>query len=132
LFQEDSLRVNWSEGGAEIRLSTHEHVDFSRQSNGAMELTFFAKSFDGSHKLNIGMVCNGGDNCKGLGELPVTIGSTDWTEHRISLKCFESAGVDMSHIQEAFRLGSSKAASIGLSDIRLEPNAGTPQSCVNF
>jgi len=132
LSQEDSLRVNWNEGGPEIRLSTHEHVDFSRQSNGAMQLAFYAKNFGGYNKFSIGMVCNGGNNCKGVGTLPVTIDSKEWTEHRIALKCFEDAGVDMSHIQEAFRLSSSKVASIGLSDIRLEPNAGTPQSCVNF
>lgn len=132
LSQEDSLLINWREGGPEIRLSTHEHVDFSRQSNGAMQLAFYAKNFGGHNKFSIGMVCNGGDNCKGVGTLPVTIDSKEWTEHRIALKCFEDAGMDMSHIQEAFRLSSSKAASIGLSDIRLEPNAGTPQSCVNF
>jgi len=129
LSQEDSLRIDWQEGGPEIRLSTHEQVDMSRQSNGAMQLAFFAKTFNDTRTVTIGMVCNGGDDCKGLAEIPVTISSPDWTEHRISLKCFETRGVDMSHIQEAFRIRTSQDASIGLSNIRLEPAIDANQSC---
>ena len=55
LAQEDALRINWTQGdetryqpsnqGDYFRISTIEPDDISRQSNGAMKLAFYAKSF---------------------------------------------------------------------------------------
>ena len=129
LSQEDSLKIQWQQGDAEISLSSHEKIDFSRQSNGAMELTFFTKTFKGPSKLTLSMACYNGENCKGSVGFPIEVSSQNWNKHRIPLKCFEELGVDMSNLQEGFRLHSPIKASIGLSYIRLEPNSGSPAPC---
>ena len=129
LSQEDSLKIQWQQGEADILLSSHEKIDFSRQSNGAMELTFFTKTFNDPTKLTLSMACYSGENCKGSVGFPIEVSSQNWNKHRIPLKCFEELGVDMSNLQEGFRLHSHIKASIGLSYIRLEPNSGSPTPC---
>jgi len=129
LAQEDSLRIDWHETGPEVRLATQERVDLSRQSNGAMELAFHVKTFDKPAKLNVSMTCNAGDNCQGTGTVPLSVTSSEWTPVRISLKCFEERGVDMSYVQEVLRVGSETSASIGISDIRLEADIDAKKTC---
>jgi len=129
LAQEDSLRIDWREAGPELFFSTQERVDLSRQSNGAMELAFSVKSFDGPAKLNISMACSESDTCKGSGGVPLTVEGSEWSEVRIGLSCFEDRGVDMSNIQEFMRVETQAPASIGLSSIRLEADTDATKTC---
>ena len=126
--QEDSLRLDWTAPGPDMRIATFTNVDLTRQTNGAMELAFFAKTFgDTPLQLNIGMGCGDEGDCRAT--VPVTISSPDWAEHRINLSCFAREGLDMASIGEAFYITSNGAASVGLSEIRLESDTDATETC---
>ena len=127
LAQEDALRINWTQGdetryqpsnqGDYFRISTIEPDDISRQSNGAMKLAFYAKSFSGPKEIiRIGQ-CDNQINCDKTLELEI---SNDWKEYMISLKDFENLGIEMSNITSAFLVKAMSGSDIGLSNIRLE------------
>ena len=127
LAQEDALRINWTRGdetryqpsneGDYFRISSIEPDNMTRQSNGAMKLAFFAKSYSGSTEIiKIGQ-CDNKSKCDKTIELDV---SNDWKEYMISLKDFENLGIDMSNITSAFLVKAKSGMDIGLSNIRLE------------
>ena len=127
LAQEDALRINWTLGdetryqpsneGDYFRISSIEPDNMTRQSNGAMKLAFFAKSYSGSTEIiKIGQ-CDNQSDCDNTLELEI---SNDWKEYMISLKDFENLGIDMSNITSAFLVKAMAGADIGLSNIRLE------------
>ena len=127
LAQEDALRINWTQGdetryqpsneGDYFRISSIEPDNMTRQSNGAMKLAFFAKSYSGlTETIKIGQ-CDNDIECDNTIELEV---SNDWKEYMISLKDFENLGIDMSNITSAFLVKAKSGMDIGLSNIRLE------------
>ena len=127
LAQEDALRINWTQGdetryqpsneGDYFRISSIEPDNMTRQSNGAMKLAFFAKSYSGlTETIKIGQ-CDNKIECDNTIELEV---SNDWKEYMISLKDFENLGIDMSNITSAFLVKAKSGTDIGLSNIRLE------------
>ncbi len=127
LAQEDALRINWTLGdetryqpsneGDYFRISSIEPDNMTRQSNGAMKLAFYAKSFSGSiETVKIGQ-CDNQSDCDNTLELEI---SNDWKEYMISLKDFENLGIDMSNITSAFLVKAKAGTDIGLSNIRLE------------
>ncbi len=98
----------------------------SRQSNGAMELTFNAKSFNNSDAIvKIGQ-CDNGINCDNTIDIKI---SGDWREYRISLSCFEKLGVDMTKVTSALLIKGQKGVDIGLSDVRLESDIDAKPGC---
>ena len=127
--QEDALRINWTQSdGDQVRVSTASAVDMSRESNGAMELTFAAKSFNGADALvKIGMGCDKDSPCSET--LDIQIEANDWQEYRISLSCFEKLGVDMTKIHTAIMLTADKGVDIGISSIRLESDIDAKPGC---
>jgi beta-glucosidase len=128
LAQEDALRINWTQSyEEELLISSAISDDMSRQANGAMELTFFAKSFNGTNStVQIGM-CDSDVSCEK--SLDIRITSQDWKEYRISLSCFEKLGVDMTQISAAFMMRASEGVDIGLSNIRLESDLDAKPGC---
>ncbi|OUW35160.1 MAG: 1,4-beta-D-glucan glucohydrolase [Flavobacteriaceae bacterium TMED179] len=118
LAQEDALRINWTKSdGDYFRISSNEPDDMLRQSNGAMKLSFYAKTFAGSNALlEIGQ-CNTIINCDKTLEFKI---SGNWKEYRISLSSFEKLGIDMSKITSALIIKAEKGVDIGLANIRLE------------
>ena len=126
--QEDSFRIDWTSPETDLRISAFNAVDLSRQSNAALELTFYLKNFgDKPVSLDIGMGCISDSPCRVT--FPVEVSSTEWTEYRIPLSCFVEGGVDMSRVGEAFYAKVNAPAIIGLSNIRLEPETGTAATC---
>ena len=126
--QEDALRINWTQSdGDQLRISTATPSDMARQSNGAMELTFFAKSFDSDNAtLQVGM-CSADTACDKM--LDINITSSDWQEYRISLSCFDKLGVDMTKITSAIVVGGKAGVNVGLSHIRLESDIDAKPGC---
>ena len=127
--QEDALRIQWTNNSKEeIRLSTSEPSDMSRESNGAMEIAFNAKSFGSSPtKLFVGMGCNNDPNCDK--SLEIEINSNDWKEYRVSLSCFSDLGVDMSQITTAFWLTALDGVDVGIGHARLESDTDAKPGC---
>tara|TARA_B100000989_G_scaffold298616_1_gene288756 strand:- start:2020 stop:4473 length:2454 start_codon:yes stop_codon:yes gene_type:complete len=127
LAQEDALRINWTTGeetrytpsyeGDYFRISTLEPDNMSRQSNGAMKLTFNAKSFNNSSKnIFIGQ-CDDSKICDKTIEIEIT---SDWEEYMIPLKDFEKLGVNMSKILSSIFIKADSGVDLGLSNVRLE------------
>ena len=116
--QEDALRINWTKSNGDyFRVSTNNTNDMTRQSNGAMKLTFIAKSFQGPNiNIQIGL-CDNLVNCSNTISLNLI---DNWKEYKIPLSDFEKMGVDMGKITSAFLIKSKKGSDIGLTNIRIE------------
>mgnify|MGYP006240837509 FL=1 len=127
LAQEDALRINWTKSdGDYLRISSNKPSDMARQTNGAMELTFNAKSFtDTDAIVQIGQT---DENTNGENALEIFI-SGDWKEYRISLSCFEKLGIDMSKITSVLTLKGFKGVDIGIGNVRLESDIDAKPGC---
>ena len=126
--QEDSLRIDWQRSGPLVRFGTFDTVDFSRQSNGAMELSFHVRNFGAEPaRLELGLGCEGSDQC--VDPVSLTVASQEWQEVRVSLSCFVDRGADLSALNTGLVIGSAGAASIGMSDIRLAPDIDATKTC---
>ena len=126
--QEDSLRVDFNpDGEASIfSISSQYGHDLARESNGAMELSFFAKAISKKPDVEFGMGCAQAVNCDTF--MPVTI-SQDWKEYRIALKCFESKGAAMSDVKHGFLIKSNAAASLAISEVILKEESSETLVC---
>lgn len=128
LAQEDSLRIDWREAGPVVRFATQDPVDFTRQSNGAMEVAFFAKNFgQAPARLRFAMGCEDRSDC-GRG-LKVTVASSEWREVRLSLACFADLGADLGALSAGLVIASEGAASIGIAGIRLASDTDGTRTC---
>lgn len=127
--QEDALRIKWTQADFDqVRISTATPSDMSRQSNGAMELTFAAKSFAGkAATVKIGMGCDQDSPCDQT--LDIVITGDKWQEYRISLSCFDKLGVDMSKISTALMITADEGVDIGLGNVRLESDIDAKPGC---
>ncbi|MDY7098561.1 MAG: exo 1,3/1,4-beta-D-glucan glucohydrolase [Pseudomonadota bacterium] len=126
--QEDSLRLDWRDPSAYVRIASHAPVDFSRQSNGAMELAFFVRNLgDAPASLRVALGCETMEACGG--GLSVKAVSTEWREVRLSLSCFAEAGANLEAISTGLLLASDDKASIGISDIRLASDTDATRTC---
>ena len=125
--QEDALRIKWTKADKDqVRINSVSPIDMSRQSNAAMELTFFAKSFTEKDTIiQIGM-CSEGASCDKTIDINI---NGDWKEYRISLSCFDNLGVDMSKINTGFLITAGNGTEIGLSNIRLESDIDAKPGC---
>lgn len=126
--QEDALRIKWTRSDHDqMRINAASPSDMSRQANGAMELTFSARSFKASDAvIQIGM-CSENSSCDQF--LDINIAANDWSEYRISLSCFANLGVDMTQVSSALMLTAEEGVDIGLSNIRLESDIDAKPGC---
>ncbi|MBU94799.1 MAG: 1,4-beta-D-glucan glucohydrolase [Balneola sp.] len=126
LAQEDALRINWTQStGDYVRISAASPTNLARESNGAMELSFSAKSFNGAATIQISQ-CDDDTKCDAI--LPIKL-DLDWYEFSVSLSCFDNLGIDMSTISSAFVVKSETMADIGIANIRLTPDIDARTSC---
>ncbi len=126
--QEDALRIKWTKSDYDqMRISAADSNDMSRQSNGAMELTFSAKLFkDKNVVIKIGM-CDETSSCDKT--LDLVIDSNEWKDYTVSLSCFDKLGVDMAKIKSAFMITAGEGVDIGLSNVRLTSDLDGKPGC---
>lgn len=126
--QEDSLKVDWERGGPLVRFGTFDTIDFSRQSNGAMELAFYVRNFVAEPaRLQLGLGCEGSAQCNQT--VGVTVAGEEWQEVRVSLSCFADRGADLGQLTTGLVIGSTGPASIGISEIRLASDVDATKTC---
>ncbi len=127
--QEDALRIKWTLNDFDqVRISTATPSDMSRETNGAMELTFSAKLFQGDKAMvKIGMGCDQESLCEE--RLDIILTDKEWKEYRISLSCFADLGVDMTKISTAMMITAGEGVDIGLGNIRLESDIDAKPGC---
>ena len=124
--QEDSLRVSFTQGETKFAISSGYGQDFSRESNGAMELSFQAKLFAGHATVQFGMGCDGDDECDAT--VPVTL-SEEWANVRLTLSCFSDRGVAMDDLEEGLIIRGAAGQSVGVSDVRIAEDTNAQQDC---
>ena len=123
--QEDSLKVDFKTGEEPFLIASGYPVDLSRESNGAMELVFDARSIEGDSAIEVGMGCDA-DACDAF--LPTTL-SEDWGEVRFSLTCYANQGIRMDVIKRALIINAEAGTSIGVSNVRLEEDQDAAETC---
>lgn len=123
--QEDALKIDFKTGEETFLIASSYPVDLARESNGAMELVFNARSIAGEAAIEVGMGCDAAD-CDAF--LPTTL-TEEWSEVRFSLSCFADLGVSMDIIKRALIVSGSADQSIGLSDVRLEEDQNASADC---
>ncbi|NND16552.1 MAG: glycoside hydrolase family 3 C-terminal domain-containing protein, partial [Eudoraea sp.] len=127
--QEDALRIKWTRSDYDqLRVSTASPIDISRQTNGAMELAFSARSFkDNAADVKISMGCDQNSSCDQT--LDISIEANEWKEYRVSLSCFANLGIDMSNVSTALMITAGEGVDIGLGNIRLESDIDAKPGC---
>ena len=116
--QEDALRINWTSSDLNyFKISSKNSSNMTRQSNGAMKLTFDAKSYSKENAIVRISLCDNYSICEKSIELSI---NGDWKKYKISLKTFEDLGANMSKIKTAFSITSKSKNNIGIGNIRLE------------
>ncbi|MEL6688499.1 MAG: putative glycoside hydrolase, partial [Pseudomonadota bacterium] len=123
--QEDSLRVSF-DAPAIFAIASSYPLDYSREANGAMELSFMAKSLTGSKTVSIGAGCVEMEDCENFH--PVELGE-DWAETRISLRCAASVRVDLRYLKSGFALKGQAGDDVALSDIVLKQESSESIRC---
>lgn len=124
--QEDSVRVDFKSSDTVFSIAAGYEHDYSRESNGAMELTFLARSFGPDQTVQFGMDCDPDRPCPA--SLPVTL-TEDWQEVRLTLSCFAELGTRMAEIESALTAQADAGASIGLSEVRIEADLNAVADC---
>ncbi|MEM9572839.1 MAG: glycoside hydrolase family 3 N-terminal domain-containing protein [Pseudomonadota bacterium] len=124
--QEDSLRIDFTGDGDAFVLAAGYSHDFSRESNGAMELAFDARLLAGGSNVEVGMGCKNDPAC--IPRLPVTL-TTEWSEIRLTLSCFQDRGADMAEIDTGLLIQGQPGQSIGLSNVRIASDLNAQQDC---
>lgn len=126
--QEDALRIKWTKSDFDqLRISAETPIDMARQTNGAMELTFSAKSFTAKNAVVKFGMCNAGTACDN--SVDISISPNGWKEYRISLSCFANLGVDMNKVSTALMVTADAGMDIGLSNIRLASDIDAKPGC---
>ncbi len=126
--QEDGLRVDFKQAKNILSISSRYGHDYQRETNGAMELSFMSKLIDGSGDVSVAVGCPETGACGTF--RPVTL-TPEWSETRISLKCFDGAGAVMADLKQAFSLQAPAGTSVGLSEIRLKEESKDGIRCEN-
>lgn len=124
--QEDSIRIDFKSSDAVFALAAGYEHDYSRESNGAMELTFQARSFGSDQTVQFGMDCDPDRPC--ASSLPVTL-TSEWNEVRLTLGCFAELGTRMAEIESALTAQADAGTSIGLSEVRIEADLNAVADC---
>ena len=124
--QEDSLRITFKSDVEDFIIASNYPVDYSRESNGAMELVFDAKALEGDATYDIGQGCEGDESCNAL--VPVTL-SPEWEEVRLSMSCFADQGVKMQFFAKALIISGHAGQSLAISNVRLEEDQNGMADC---
>ena len=123
--QEDAVRINFTGGNNVFSISSYP-LDYSREANGAMELSFQVKSLSGPAKVSVAAGCVELVDCTNYHNVDI---SPEWTEKRISLRCALVNGVDMQNMKNAFTVSAPKGAEIAIADVRLKQESSESIKC---
>jgi beta-glucosidase len=120
--QEDARRFAW--GGAtpsSVLLVPAAPMDLQRETNGDVMLVLALRPETApAGDVSIGVSCGAG--CGGtvpVGDVLRTLPANAWTTLGVPLKCFASAGADMSKLDEVLRLQSTGKLQLSISRIAL-------------
>ena len=113
--QEDSFRVQLDGTAASVSIMSGYTLDFMREANGAVELSFDIKDLSGAGELSVGM------NDTRF-NLPTT---GDWQSVRISLSCIDN----MTALRHAFAVDGQDGLDIAVANVMLAEESSDALKC---
>lgn len=123
--QEDAVRVKFMEASNVFSISSYP-LDYSREANGAMELSFQAKSLSGPASVSVAAGCVELVDCTNYHDVDI---SSEWSEKRISLRCALVNGVDMQNMKNAFTVTAPEGAEFAIANVRLKQESAESIKC---
>lgn len=120
--QEDARRLVWSGASdARVQLVSGKAVDLSRETNGDIVMyVTLRRDADIAAPLWLGVGC--GQGCAGQVDIGKTVGKLpagEWKIIGVPLKCFQTAGADMSKLVQLPYVASAAKADVSFSRIAL-------------
>ncbi len=113
--QEDSFRITANGGGGMVSIMSGYTLDFEREANGKVELSFDIKNLGGSSDVMIGS-----------NSTRVAVPTTgEWQEIRIPLACMDN----LNYIRHAFAVDMKDGMDIAVSNVKLAQESGNGLSC---
>lgn len=123
--QEDALRVKFNKADSVFSIASYP-LDYHREANGAMELSFQVRSLSGSVKASVAGGCVELIDCTNFHDVDV---SEEWSEKRISLRCALVNGVDMHNMKNAFTIKTQAKADIAIANVLLKQESSESIKC---
>lgn len=124
--QEDSLKLKFDNDGDVFSIASGYALDYAREANGAMELSFMMRSLSGPSEVEIGAGCVELEDCTNFHSISV---GSEWQESRISLRCATSNGVDLQFMKNAFAVRGEAGLELGVSSVRLKQESSDSIRC---
>lgn len=124
--QEDSLRLAFSDEESTFSIASGYALDYAREANGAMELSFMMKSLTGAQTVRIGAGCIDLAGCENFHAVDV---GSEWEETRISLRCAANYGVDLQFMENAFTLEGQAGLDVAVADVILKEESSDSIKC---
>jgi beta-glucosidase len=119
--QEGARRVQVSDGGAALAVSSHDPLDLSRETNGDVMVLFTLKLDKAPASAAVAARCDG-SACGG--RVPVTLPADGkFVRYGVPLKCFAEKGADMSKVTAPFIFETRGPADYSLAKVRLGTDA---------
>lgn len=124
--QEDSLRLTFSDAESTFSIASGYPLDYAREANGAMELSFMSKSLSGPTTVQIGAGCIDLNGCDNFHAVAL---ESDWSETRISLRCAAKKGVDLQYMKNAFTVLGEPGLEMAVADVKLKQESSDSIRC---
>jgi len=113
--QEDSFRITVEGDGGMVSIMSGYTLDFEREANGKVELSFDIKNLSGDGNVMIG------SNATRIA-VPTT---GEWQEVRIPMSCMDN----INYIRHAFAVDAKDGMDIAVSNVKLAQESGAALSC---
>jgi beta-glucosidase len=125
--QEGARRVEVSDGGAALAVSSHDPIDVSRETNGDVLVLFTVKVDKAPANMAVALRCDGS---KCGARVPVTLPANGkFVRYGVPLKCFAAKGADMTKVTAPFILETTGAADYSLAEVRIGSDAEKVLPC---
>ena len=120
--QEDAVRLTLSDPEAIFSITAGYELDYQREANGQMELSFETKRLGGAQSIEVGVGCVDLAECTNFKTIEL---SDEWAEKRIRLSCFERMG----GLQHAIVIKGQENADFGLANVKLKQESSEAIVC---
>jgi beta-glucosidase len=125
--QEGARRVQVSEGGAALAVSSHDPINISRETNGDVLVLFTVKVDKAPASTALALRC---DAPKCGARVPVKLPANGkYVRYGVPLKCFAAKGGDMTKVTAPFILETTGAVDYSLAEVRLGSDAEKVLPC---
>jgi beta-glucosidase len=125
--QEGARRVEVSDGGAALAVSSHDPIDVARETNGDVLVLFTVKVDKAPASAAVALRCDG-SACGA--SVPVSLPANGkYVRYGVPLKCFAAKGADMSKVTAPFIIETTGPADYSLAEVRLGTDAEQVLPC---